>query len=66
MCDDAAETKFEDNADRQIIRREEFRKMIKHCLETGSVSTRELQMEFDIGYGKAARYSDLIKRILNM
>ena len=66
MCDDAAETKFEDNAERQIIRREEFRKMLKHCLETGSVSTRELQMEFDIGYGKAARYSDLIKMILQM
>ena len=66
MCDDAAENKFEGNADRQIIRREEFRKMLKHCLETGSVSTRELQMEFDIGYGKAARYSDLIKMILQM
>lgn len=66
ICDDATEIKFEDNVDRQIVRREEFRKMLKHCLETGILSARELQMEFDIGYGKAARYCDLIKMILKM
>ena len=66
MCDAAFNGILKEISDRQIVRREEFRKMLKHCLEIGAVSTSALQIKFNIGYGKAAQYCDLIKLILEM
>ncbi len=66
LCDSALNGSLKETSDRQIVQREEFRKMLKHCLEIGAVSTSALQIKFDIGYGKAARYCDLIKLILEM
>ena len=66
LCDSALNGILKETSDHQIVRREAFRKMLKHCLEIGAVSTSALQIKFNIGYGKAARYCDLIKLILEM
>lgn len=66
LCENALNDIIKETSDRQIVRKEEFRKMLKYCVEIGTVSTSALQIKFDIGYGKAARYCDLIKLILEM
>ena len=66
LCEVALERLANENSDSRLIKQEDFRKMLKYCLEIGSVSTRELQIKFDLGYGKAARYTDVIKMVLEM
>lgn len=66
LCDDTIAKLGTDNPDSKIIQDENFKKVLKHCISIGAVTTRDLQLEFDFGYAKAARYCDAIKKVLGM